>query len=186
MSVTFRAEPNDLSFVAFDYSLACRADERRDLRTFDTYPRALAARVDHFLYCGDEFCTAELPYVVARTPADDEPELNVSNVNARTLLRALGLVPELGADAVATAPADQPSDLADHDDLVGVCDSADLLARVDLALALSPVDAGVPWHETSARVIDCGRRAGWLQDRLQALRAVAVYAHRSRRRVDWC
>lgn len=115
----------------------------------------------------------------------DEPTLNVSNANAHTLLRALGLLPELGADAVLTATHDQISDPSSVDYLDGECDSADLLGRVDLALALAPADAGVPWHALDARVTECGRRPGWLQHRLTALREIAVYAHTNGRLVDW-
>ena len=66
---------------------------------------------------------------------------------------------------------------------------AQLEARVLLrivALALHPADEGVPWHTASTNVIDCGRRPGYLHDRLTALREVALHAQSSRRRVDWC
>jgi hypothetical protein len=82
-------------------------------------------------------------------------------------------------------PDDRVLDPCTVDCLDGECDSTDLLGRVDLALALSPVDAGVPWHALDARTTDCGRRPGWLQDRLTALREIAVYARARGRRVDW-
>jgi hypothetical protein len=186
MSVTFRAEPNELSFVAFDYHLECCAEPRQDQRTFATYAAAVTALGDHQLHCADGFCYPDSPYVVARTPADHEPTLNVTSINARTLLRTLGLLPELGVEAVLVSPDEPPEFDFETSELVGVCDSSDLLARIDLALVLAPADAGVPWHEITAGVIDCGRRPGYIQDRLTQLRDVALYAHNGHRRVDWC
>jgi hypothetical protein len=187
MSVTFRAEPNALSFVVYDYHLECCAESRQDVRTFATYQDAIDGIKDHSQHCSDMFCYPDTPYVVPRTPADDEPTLNVTAVNARTLLQALGLVPELGAEAAVLPLGEMPPQLGyGCNELEGICDSTDLLARIDLALALAPADAGVPWHEVDPRVIDCGRWPGYLQDRLAALREVAVYARRAHRRVDWC
>lgn len=116
-----------------------------------------------------------------------EPALNVTNTNARALLRALGLLPELGADDVidAAITGRAPDPISAGNDLEGECDSTDLLGRVDLALALCPPDAGVPGYALDSRTIDCGRRPGWLQDRLAALREIAVYAGARGRRVDW-
>jgi hypothetical protein len=186
MSVTFRTEPNELSFIAFDHHLLCTALGRTDPRIFATYAEAVTGIATHSRWCTDVFCGPDMPFVVARTAAADEPAVQTSSVNGRLLLRALGLVPEIGAETVTSAETDDHVDLGGHDDLVGVCDSTELLDRIDVALALHPADAGIPWHTLSANVIDCGRRPGYLHDRLAALRGVAVYAQSSRRRVDWC
>lgn len=185
MSVTFRAEPNELSFVAFDYRLGCTSVVPGDRRIFTTYSEAVAGLATHSELCTDPFCDQNTPFVLARTAADDEPTIETSSVNGRLLLRALGLVPELGAEAVNTGPVDDHMDMGGSDDLVGVCDSAELLDRIEVALALHLADLGVPWHTVSTNVIDCGRRPGYLPDRLTALREVAGYAHSSHRRVDW-
>jgi hypothetical protein len=186
MSVTFRAGPNELSFIAFDHRLACTALVPGDKRIFITYADAVAGMSTHAQLCTDPFCDLDTPFVVARTAADDEPTVQTTSVNGRLLLRALGLVPEVGAEAVNTTAPEDHVDWGGRDDLVGVCDSAELLDRIDVALALHPADEGVPWHTVSTNVMDCGRRPGYLHDRLTALREVALYAHSSHRRVDWC
>lgn len=185
MSVTFRSEPNELSFIALDHRLVCTALHPTDRRVFTTYAEAVAGIPDHRRLCTDPFCEEGTPFVVARTAADDEPTVETTSVNARLLLRALGLVPDIGADAITTDAPDQHGDPGGTDDLVGACDSGELLDRIDLALALHPADAGIPWHTTRGNVIDCGRPPGYLHDRLAALREVAAYAQSSRRRVDW-
>jgi hypothetical protein len=188
MSVTFCAEPNELSFIAFDYHLECSALHRQDPRTFRTYAEAVAALRDHSDYCRDEFCGPDTPYPypVARTAADDEPSLNISNVNARALLRTLGLLPEIGAEAVLTdIPLGPAGPHAGHDELAGVCDSADLLARIDLALALAPADPGVPGHAVTDRFINCGRHPGYPRQVPTTLREITVCARDSRRAVSW-
>lgn len=124
MTVTFRAEPNELSFIAFDYHLECVVEPRRDRRVFATYEQALAGLCDHHRYCAGELCFPDAPFVVSRTAADDEPSLNVTTTGAVLLLRALGLLPELGADAVTDA-ADDPADRAG----VACCPSAGRCAR---------------------------------------------------------
>lgn len=186
MSVTFRVEPNELSFIAFDHRLVCTAVVPTDKRIFTTYAEAAAGISDHSRFCTDPFCGPDTPFVVARTAADDEPTVETSSVNGRLLLRALALVPELGAEAVNTPTAHPHPNPGGGDDLVGVCDSGELLERIDLALALHPADAGIPWHTVGSNVINCGRRPGYLHDRLTALREVARYAQDSHRRVDWC
>jgi hypothetical protein len=65
-----------------------------------TYEAAVAGLTDHDQHCGDAFCCPGTRYIVSRSRCDAEPSLNVSNRNAAQLLRALGLLPETGADAV--------------------------------------------------------------------------------------
>jgi hypothetical protein len=145
----------------------------------------VAGLADHDRRCG---CFPDTRYIVSRTPADDEPAMNVSNVNGALLLRALGLLPELGAAAVRDERA-LPQLLSGHDSsgLTGACEASDFLARIDLALALSPTDEGRPWHPVTpgSNVIDCGRRGGYLQDRLHELREIAVFAGIHQRRMTW-
>jgi len=108
----------------------------------------------------------------------DDPEVNVSNANARLLLEALGLPFEDGS---------------------GSLDADDFLGRVLTALAVAPEDAGVPVHqmvpgestifgpvvEGGATFIDCGRRPGYLQERLLQLEEVATHSLLAGRKVSW-
>jgi hypothetical protein len=92
--------------------------------------------------------------------APNELDVNMSNSNAATVCAALGLdLNEL--DWCGTLPAE------------------DFLGRILVALAVSPVDAGVPVHEVpgpGARFIECGRPEGYTQQRLGQLRELADWA----------
>ncbi|MDN5917331.1 MAG: hypothetical protein L0I76_19915 [Pseudonocardia sp.] len=196
MSVTFRPTPTLESEHELGHHLECTAHPRQDRREFATYDLAVAGRGDHGEYCRDEFCSPEAVYPVTRRVGDTEPDLDVSSVNAVTLLRALGFLPELGADDIHVRALDQDEEIAPapppdcdrgQDMRCGECGAEDMLGRVDLALALAPADPGMPWHGLNAAgtVIDCGRRPGYLQDRLHALREVAVFASERGRDVWW-
>jgi hypothetical protein len=104
--------------------------------------------------------------------------VNVANAKAGLLLEALGL------------PVDPDG---------GQCDAEDFHARVLLALALAPADAGMPSRvllpgETAGpflvadggpTFIDGGRRPGWLQDHLTMLIEVAEIARLTGQPVSW-
>jgi hypothetical protein len=185
VSVTFQPEPDACSRAVIDYQLECAVEPRRDQRSFATYEAAVAGLADHAQHCG---CFPDTRYIASRRPCDDESAINVSSVNGALLLRALGLLPELGAAAVRDE-LDLPQLLSGHEtsDLAGTCEASDFLARIDLALALSPADEGRPWHPVTpgSNFIDCGRRGGYLQERLHELREIAVFAHTHERRMTW-
>ena len=98
--------------------------------------------------------------VIRSLPAAEELSVNMSNSNAAHVCDALGI------------------DLAEW----GWCGSLgaeDFLGRVLMALAVLPVDAGVPAHEVpgpGARVVECGRSEGYAQERLGQLRELADWA----------
>lgn len=129
----------------------------------------------HPFGCLDENCRE---YGASLTTVHDGPEVNVSNANARLVLEALGLPFEDGS---------------------GGLDAEDFLGRVLMALAVAPADAGVPQHrlvpgestifgtvtEHGATFIDCGRREGYLQERLVQLEEVARHAIGKGREVSW-
>lgn len=94
-------------------------------------------------------------------------ELNVTNTNGAYLLGALGL------------PVNDEGDPFAVGDLYGTVDPADFLGRVLLAIAVSPTDAGVPTYETPGtgpQWIECGRREGYLHEKLTVLRSLAEWA----------
>lgn len=170
MSVTFCTEAPTLYF-----EIACYARGRVATR-FATHAEAYAEQIamltrgEHPKGCADEYCLAMGHTFIDAVCAMDTHEVNLSNVNARFILGNLGLVTEEGAD------------------MSGTLDAEDFLGRVLLAAALSPEDEGIPSHaasSTGATMVECGRRAGYLHEVLDSLRAVADDAIRLREKVYW-
>ena len=98
--------------------------------------------------------------VVMSIPAAGELSVNMSSSNAFRVCQSLGI------------------DLEDEGWCGGMT-AEDFLGRVLVALAIEPVSAGIPSHEVpgpGARMIDCGRPEGYLQDRLGQLRELADWA----------
>ena len=92
----------------------------------------------------------------------DHAEVNMSNSNAHRVALTLGIDLEEWGWA-------------------GEMDAQEFLGRVLLALALEPEDAGIPPHEVPTggpRLIECGRREGYLQERLGHLHDLAQHAIR--------
>lgn len=196
MGITFIPEATELSHLVVDYRIVCVADPADthgaggDPRRFTTYERANAALATHSRFCSDEWCWPQAPYVVGRTAGEHEPRLDVTSSNGAFLLRALGLVAELGADDVRGRPHGQDRHAAGETAGLlwdGAINPAELLERIAVTRALYPEDAGVPAHTLSGneRFIHCGRRAGYLQDALEQLETVARYAHTGHRQVVW-
>ena len=101
MSVTFCPDPPAGGPVELGASIECSAYPPSDRRCFAAYDDAVVGLADHHRYCTDPNCGehAYRPFVVVHYSTDTEPSLNVSRRHAMLLLRALGLVAELGADA---------------------------------------------------------------------------------------
>ena len=171
--------------------IVCAAQPPQDRRLFADYETALAGLADHRRFCTDTDCGehAYRPFVVVHSSTATEPSLDVSVRNAMLLLRALGLVPEFGADDVHEPPPGGPPAPAPGEDtpLGGELPAEQMLGRVELALALAPADAGVPGRNLNAAgtVVDFGRPAGYLQDRLSVLRELALFARDQARDVIW-
>jgi hypothetical protein len=174
MSVTFSIEA--LPTGAFQVSAACEWDAPLDDRPIGavvhaSYDAAIAVVAAHRPTCED--CAHYSAFACAVLDVDDALDVNVSNVNARTLLIALGL--------------------GDAEDLSGIVDGADFQARVMLALATDRDDSGVApaviggasLGQTGATMIDCGLAPGYFADRFGALYALAQEAARLGRSVQW-
>lgn len=109
------------------------------------------------------------------TPNHDFPELlevNVANGNARALLAEIA-APDAGGE-----------------DLVGRMPGAQFYRLVDIARTrlLVEGDPGTPSHSfdgPGATMIDCGRDAGYLLDRLESLRMLAEVARAFGTEVAW-
>ena len=177
--------------VEWGASIECAAHPPQDRRYFADYETARAGLADHRRFCTDLDCGvhAYRPFVVVHSSTDTEPSPDGSVRNAMLLLRALGLVAELGADDVHEPPPGDTPAPAPGDDtpLVGELPAEQMLGRVELALALAPADAGIPVRDLNpaGTVVDFGRPAGYLQDRLNVLREVALFARDQDRDVIW-
>lgn len=103
-------------------------------------------------------------FTAAGVPQDDEGwselDVNMSNSNAATIAATLGIDLDAGGWA-------------------GEMEARDFQGRILLALAIEPSDEGVPAHELpgpGARWIECGRRPGYVQERLGQLHELAQWA----------
>lgn len=126
----------------------------------------------HALVCTDSLCAS---YGADVDEVSDLPaEINMANANATRVLEALGY-------------------LTDDQDLSGTDDAESFLGRVLIALAVAPVDEGVPARELvtaeqligGGRQIDCGRPAGYLQTHLEHLHELAQEALAAGQAVTW-
>ncbi|MET4144162.1 hypothetical protein [Arthrobacter sp. UYCo732] len=178
MSITFSTALSPITGFAF----ACGHDNGVTDHRFETYDEArtfLQAEYDARGYtgalavCGDvDYCAYGMMSVLAIESAPS-PEMNVSNANAMHLLELLGLpsTPFEGSLAGSTTPED-------------------FMGRVLLAEAINPADAGVPVTTTTseggATMVQMGRRVGYSEDRLAALRELADFAVDRGRDVQWC
>lgn len=163
MSVTFTAPVDQVTLV---YRLTC--DDRTVLGEYAGYQNAYLEAQVHALVCTQDLCQgygAEVDQVI---PEGDPVPLNVSNRNAMDILAALGF-------QVLTE---------DGPNLEGEEDAGTFLARVDIALALAPVDPGLV-EVVVGNATDCGREPGYLQDRLLALRELALACQRAGLPVIW-
>lgn len=167
MSVTFSVATAALPSV---WGITCYQDgEDRFIGAATDYAGALEVRTVHMAEC--EECRHYGCYTSTRVVGLEVPEVNMSNTNAMDLLRVL--------DLPATF----------EDGLCGGATAEDFMGRVLVALAVEPEDTGVRSLETrgerGATMIDCGRPAGYVQDRLAGLRDVAAFAVEHGLEVTW-
>lgn len=160
MSVTFTIEANPTgAFIA-------ECHEQGVVARANSYEGILGGIAAHKAVC--EECNAYGLYSQPVMDVSDEFDVNVANMNARTLLVALGI------DA--------------SDDLCGMMDAEQFLGAVLLAMAVERDDSGVAPVEVGgpgARMVDCGLRPGYFADRFSALHALATEAVRLGRPVMW-
>ena len=182
MTVTFIPTQGPITHHTVD-CLCCGATHDE---TFATRDRALAFLVA--VRAGTAFvagCTREPYYcaegasVTAHDSAGEAPSVNVSNLNARDIIEALGV---------------------SDGDLSGTSPASAFLGRVLLALALAPESAGIPAHAVvppfaqaqlgaassgGVQMIECGRPEGYVQGILERLHEVAEFALAHDRDVVW-
>lgn len=112
-------------------------------------------------------------FTAAGVPQDDEGwselDVNLSNSNAAMVAATLG---------ISMDP-----------DWSGEMEARDFQGRVLMALAISPADEGMPAYDvpgSGARMIEAGRRPGYLQERLGQLHQLAQWAVDHGALVWWC
>jgi hypothetical protein len=185
MTVIFRATPTELTEQVLYWYISCQAQPERDHRRFRTEQLAEAGAADHGAYCHDEHCGGA--EVWASHADAGEPYAEMSKTNVCLVLRALGLLTEVGAEAALEPRPDEPPPAPEGPDPAqeGEITADDLLGRIVLALGMAPQDEGVPPYESSPRWIECGREPGYLQRKLEELAELAEYARAGRRAVYW-
>jgi hypothetical protein len=109
-----------------------------------------------------------------RHPHDVPPAVNIGHFRVHHVMDALGLLVETDEGMVV--------------DWAGEVSAHDLLGRIAISEALSPVDEGLPVTEVpggGARLIDGGRPAGYLQTKMTELRILAEWCVQRGSTVTW-
>jgi len=115
--------------------------------------------------CGDEDCAQ---YSASFVDFEKTPEVNVSNTNAVEILDVLGIM-----------VGDSFSDRC-----AGSMNAELFLGRVLMASAVQLVDAGVPVTR-DGNMFNMGREEGYLNARVEELRAVAEHSVKNQLEVCW-
>jgi hypothetical protein len=172
MSVTFFVE----TIGTGSFNVDCGMEGPRVAAGLASYDAAREIATVHAATC--EECACYRPSISEDQDVDlRHLEINMSNANSVVVLHELDLFHE-------------------GDELAGHEDGAAFLSRVLVALGTEREDAGVPAREGrslpgmprvfgDAHVIDGGRPAGYVTERLVQLHALALEAARLGRTVYW-
>lgn len=193
MSVTFTAE----LVAPAGYVIACCEAAAAKAPRFGTYDDAVAALRDFELRhmvngaelrpsldgCDVPDICPEYEWQVLPVYADPAPAVNVLQAEALAVLGALGY------PVAPATPEGRDGDVFAAVDLAGIEDAAAFEGRVAVALALAPVDEGMPAYDDTQpggpRWHGCGRRPGYLQEKLVALAELARWCAERGRAVHW-
>lgn len=167
MSVTFSITSTESDPIL--YTTRCFAyGSVADFRSAQTHTTREAAFAAHnAAHVGHPDCDGYDLTCVSRVYPFEEYDLNMANGNAEHVLYLLGY---------------------DTEDLCGSDTAEGLLGRVLTAIALSPADEGVPATVTAGNgptIVDCGRPAGYTDERLSQLRDLAERAMSAGRTITW-
>lgn len=185
MSVTFSPEIGPVDhFVVECLYCGTTTSQQFDLPDAESFVLSVQAGATAVADCERTEHCPRAATVVPREAVGELPEVNVSVYNAMTLLDALGV----------DYRYEPTEDEREHDclglagvELVGGLDAQDFMGRVLTALAVAPQSAEVPAHAAvgAPNVVNCGRREGYLQEKLVALHEVAQFAADHGRDVQW-
>lgn len=169
MSVTFSAEykPEDL----LGWRISCADDVVREERSWspEEYDDEVSPAVAlHGMTCPQEECKMYGGYSVGEYAIGAIEEINVNSANAAFLLGLLELpyLPEEG----------------------GECDPEEFLQRVLIAEGFGVADVGqraVVMEGAGGQMIECGRPAGYGEQRLAELERLARECLLQRRKITW-
>lgn len=161
MSVTFSpAMRTDIP-----HTITCLCGEWTQGVQYDSYEDAWAMSKSVISACVDEYCDKEYVYA---TPITPEPEVQMSNGNAVTILDVLGI--QVGEDF--------------SDRCSGSMDASDMMGRILMAQALNPADAGSVTIAVG-NIVACGRPEGYTDAKLSALIEVVKFAEVNNLPVVW-
>lgn len=164
MSVTFQVEAG--TPTSFKVSCHCEGSVSLEFQNYTGANSFLQNSPNHVLEgCDEEGYCAKL-HIELIDDTVDAPWVNMSNFNASSVLEVLGV------------------DIEDSG-YSGVFDPDDLLARVNIGLAVAPESAERLTYAEGNMVIG-GRKEGYVQDRLHDVIEVAEHAKRMGREVVWC
>lgn len=194
MSVTFAAAMAPI--IGFDLACVCGARYLTEADEPMPYEVALATLLtvrdanEGLADCEDEDCFTFGIFTKPVEDGEDSPEVQMSNTNAVAVLETLGL---------------KATDESFEDTCCGAISGEDLMGRILVALAIAPesaerptlarvneahtygaeAHAGAVMVTTGPTMIQCGVEAGYVQAKLEALRAVAEFCIEQDREVVW-
>lgn len=170
MSVTFAVESNT-EISSYILSCGCANASSVTFNSDNEVEEFLGKWRDepfHFDGCEDELCLFYIPSITYIDGTENMRSVNVSNTNARDILEVLGY---------------------EQDELCGSATSDDFMGRILIALAIAPESAErvteVSRSNYGSTIINCGRDAGYIQDRLTDLLDVVSDASNAGMGIYW-
>lgn len=161
MSVTF----SPAFRTNIPHTLACACGVWTVGVQYDSFEDAWAMAKETLNGCSDVYCKMEQVYAI---PVVSEPEVQMSNGNAITILDVLGI--QVGEEF--------------SDRCSGSMSASDMRGRILMAQALNPTDEGSDTI-TVGNMVDFGRPEGYTDSKLSALIEVVEFAERNNVNITW-
>lgn len=161
MSVTFSPAVR----LDIPHTLTCMCGEWTQGVQYDSHADAWEMSKSVTSGCSDEYCDDTYVYPVSIVP---EPEVQMSNGNAVTILDVLGI--KVGEDF--------------SDRCSGSISVEDMKGRILMAQAINPTDEGSATIAVG-NVVDCGRPEGYTDGKLFSLLEVVEFAEANNVDIVW-